>query len=60
MVVKVTLHVQVGLIHVKRFIEVTAERSDEDLVYFEFHDEIWKPPTLSALYAVTLAAGSEP
>ena len=53
-------HVQVGLIHVKRLIEVTTERSDEDLVYFEFHDDVGKPPTLSALYAVALATGSEP
>jgi len=62
MVVKVSItpHVQVGLIHVERLIELTAERGNEDLVYFEFHDDVWKPPTLSALYAVALATGSEP
>ena len=58
--VSVTLHVQVGLIHVKGFIEVATERSDEDLIYFEFHDEVWKPPTLGALYAVALSTMSEP
>lgn len=45
-------YVQLSLVHVEWFLEVTAERSDQDLVYFELHDEIGKPPTLGALYAV--------
>ena len=48
------------LIHVEWFFELTAEGSDEDLVDLEFHDDIWKPPTLRALYAVTFASSSEP
>jgi hypothetical protein len=48
------------LIHVEWFFELAAEWSDEDLVDFEFHDDIRKPPTLCALYAVALASSSEP
>ena len=48
------------LIHVEWFFKLAAEGSDEDLVDLEFHDDIWKPPALCALYAVALASSSEP
>jgi hypothetical protein len=48
------------LIHVEWFFKLAAEGGDEDLVDFEFHDDIWKPPALCALYAVALASSSEP
>jgi hypothetical protein len=55
-----TANVQVCLIHVKWLVELAAKGSDEDLVDLEFHDDVWEPPTLCALYAVALASGSEP
>jgi len=48
------------LIHIEWLLEFAAEGSDEDLVDLEFHDDVWKPPTLCALYAIALASGSEP
>jgi hypothetical protein len=50
----------VCLIHVKWLVELATEGSDEDLVYLEFHDDVWKPPTLGALYAIAFASDSEP
>jgi hypothetical protein len=48
------------LVHVKWLVELAAKGSDENLVDFEFHDDIWKPPALGALYAIALASGGEP
>jgi hypothetical protein len=48
------------LVHVNRLVELAAKGSDEDLVDLEFHDDIGKPPALSALYTIALASGGEP
>jgi hypothetical protein len=57
---EIQLYVQMCLVHVKRLVELAGKGSDEDLVDLEFHDDVWKPPTLGALYAIALASGSEP
>ena len=43
---------QLCLVHVEWFLEIAAQRGNQDLVYFELHDEIGKPPALGTLYAV--------
>lgn len=45
-------YIQLCLVHVEWFLEITAQRGDQDLVDFELHDEVGKPPALGALYAV--------
>lgn len=45
-------YLQLSLVHVERLLEIATQRGNQDLVYFELHDEIGKPPTLGALYAV--------
>lgn len=49
-----------GLVHVEWLVELATEGSNEDLIDLEFHDDVGKPPTLCALYAIALASGSEP
>ena len=45
-------YLQLCLVHVEWFFEITAQRGDQDLVYFKLHNEIGKPPALGALYTV--------
>ncbi len=42
-----------GLVHVEGFLNVAAQRSDEDLVNLVLHYDVRKPPALRSLNAVS-------
>lgn len=48
------------LIHIQRFVQLPTKGGDEDLVYFVFHDNIWQPPALRPLDAVSDVDADQP
>jgi hypothetical protein len=43
-----------GLVHVKRFLKISSEGSDEDLIHLVFHDKVGQPPALRSLDAIPI------
>ena len=42
------------LIHIKRFIKVSSEGSDEDLIHLVFHNKVGQPPALRSLDTISV------